>query len=273
MQLAPGDVFAGYTVVEALGAGGMGEVYLARHPRLPRRDALKVLPVAVSQDSTFRERFTREADLASGLWHPNVVSVYDRGEHGGQLWIAMEFVDGTDAGQQLVVSPAGLPVEDVMTIATAVAAALDHAHARGLLHRDVKPANIMLARNDASGAEGRRILLADFGIARSLDEVSGLTTTNMTVGTVAYAAPEQLMGEQIDGRADQYSLAATAYHLLSGEQLFPQSNPAVVMPPPFECGSAIVGGPAARTGGVGSGAGPGSVEGASGSLRAVRRIR
>ncbi|MGY4646266.1 serine/threonine-protein kinase [Mycobacterium sp. URHB0021] len=229
MQLAPGDVFAGYTVVEALGAGGMGEVYLARHPRLPRRDALKVLPAAVSQDSTFRERFTREADLASGLWHPNVFSVYDRGEHGGQLWIAMEFVDGTDAGRQLVASPAGLPVGDMMAIATAVAAALDHAHSRGLLHRDVKPANIMLARNDASGAEGRRILLADFGIARPLDEVSGLTTTNMTVGTVAYAAPEQLMGEQIDGRADQYSLAATAYHLLSGEQLFPQSNPAVVI--------------------------------------------
>jgi serine/threonine-protein kinase len=109
MQLAPGDVFAGYTVVEALGAGGMGEAYLARHPRLPRRDALKVPPAAVSQDSTFRERFTREADLASGLWHPNVVSVYDRGEHGGQLWIAMEFVDGTDAGRQLVASPTGLP--------------------------------------------------------------------------------------------------------------------------------------------------------------------
>lgn len=101
MQLAPGDVFAGYTIIEALGAGGMGEVYHARHPRLPRRDALKVLPTGISRDSTFRERFTREADLASGLWHPNVVSVYDRGEHNGQLWIAMEFVDGTDAGRRL----------------------------------------------------------------------------------------------------------------------------------------------------------------------------
>lgn len=230
MQLASGDVFAGYTIVEALGAGGIGEVYLARHPRLPRRDALKILPAGISQDSTFRERFTREANLASGLWHPNVVSVYDRGETAGQLWIAMEFVDGTDAGRQLAASsPGGMPVEDVTAIVTAVAAALDHAHARGLLHRDVKPANIMLARPDDAGTEVQRILLADFGIARPLDEVSGLTTTNMTVGTVAYAAPEQLMGEQVDGRADQYGLAATAYHLLSGEQLFPQSNPAVVI--------------------------------------------
>jgi serine/threonine-protein kinase len=101
MQLASGDVFAGYTIVKPLGAGGMGEVYLARHPRLPRRDAVKVLPAGISQDPTFRERFIREADLASGLWHPNVVSVYDRGEHGGQLWIAMEFADGTDAGRLL----------------------------------------------------------------------------------------------------------------------------------------------------------------------------
>jgi serine/threonine-protein kinase len=216
----------------------MGEVYLARHPRLPRRDAVKVLPAGIWQDPTFRERFIREADLASGLWHPNVVSVYDRGEHGGQLWIAMEFVDGTDAGRLLAGAPGGLPVKDVLAIVTAVAAALDHAHARGLLHRDVKPANIMLAHHDAS--EDRRMLLADFGIARPLDEVSGLTTTNMTVGTVAYAAPEQLMGERVDGRADEYSLAATAYHLLSGEQLFPQSNPAVVIsrhlnadPPPL----------------------------------------
>lgn len=230
MQLGPGDVFADYTIVDALGAGGMGEVYLARHPRLPRRDALKVLPTGISNDAIFRERFIREGDLAAGLWHPNVVSVYDRGEYNGQLWIAMEFVDGTDAGRQLAGAQfTGLPVDEVAAIVTAVAAALDHAHSRGLLHRDVKPGNIMLADHDAAGDDDRRILLADFGIARPLGEVSGLTTTNMTVGTVAYAAPEQLMGENVDGRADQYSLAATAYHLLTGEQLFPQSNPAVVI--------------------------------------------
>ena len=120
-----------------------------------------------------------------------------------------------------------MPVEQVVRIVTAVASALDHAHKQGLLHRDVKPANIMLTHLDDDGEH--RILLADFGTARNVDDISGLTTTNMTVGTVAYSAPEQLMGEEIDGRADEYALAATAYHLLTGSQLFPHSNPAVVI--------------------------------------------
>ena len=115
----------------------------------------------------------------------------------------------------------------VLSIITAVASALDYAHRQGLLHRDVKPANIMLTHVDDDGEQ--RILLTDFGIARSVDDISGLTTTNMSVGTVAYSAPEQLMGEEIDGRADQYALAATAYHLLTGLQLFPHSNPAVAI--------------------------------------------
>ena len=110
---------------------------------------------------------------------------------------------------------------------TAVAAALDYAHRQGLLHRDVKPGNIMLTNVDDEGE--RRILLTDFGIARMVDDISGLTATNFTVGTVAYTAPEQLTGQDIDGRADQYSLAATAYHLLTGSQLFAHSNPAVVI--------------------------------------------
>ena len=120
-----------------------------------------------------------------------------------------------------------MPVEQVVRIVTAVAGALDYAHKQGLLHRDVKPANIMLTHLDDDGKQ--RILLADFGIARDIDDISGLTTTNMAVGTVAYSAPQQLMGEDIDGRADQYALAATAYHLLTGSQLFPHSNPAVVI--------------------------------------------
>ncbi len=115
-----------------------------------------------------------------------------------------------------------MPVEQVVRIVTAVASALDYAHKQGLLHRDVKPANIMLTHVDDDGEQ--RILLTDFGIARNVDDISGLTTTNMTVGTVAYAAPEQLMGDDIDGRADQYALAATAYHLLTGVQLFPHSR-------------------------------------------------
>ena len=119
-----------------------------------------------------------------------------------------------------------MPVELVARIVSAVASALDYAHKQGLLHRDVKPANIMLG-----AGEGReqRILLTDFGIARNLGDISGLTATNMTVGTLAFSAPEQLMGDDMDGRADQYSLAATAYYLLTGDQLFPHSNPAAVI--------------------------------------------
>jgi serine/threonine-protein kinase len=227
MPLADHSEFAGYTVIRLLGSGAMGEVYLARHPRLPRNDALKVLPADISSDPGYRERFVREADLAAGLWHPNIVSVLDRGEHEGKLWIAMAYVPGIDADELIRRRyQAGMPVNEVVNIITAVAGALDYAHGRGLLHRDVKPANIMLTEPD----EGeRRALLADFGIAHTIGEISGLTATNMTVGTVAYAAPEQLMGEDLDARADQYALAATAYHLLTGAPPFVHSNPAVVI--------------------------------------------
>jgi serine/threonine-protein kinase len=226
MPLAEGETFAGYTILRLLGAGGMGEVYLAQHPRLPRRDALKVLPASVSGDDEYRARFEREADIAATLWHPHIVGVHDRGEFDGQLWIAMDYVDGTDAGDLLRSRPDGLPQRDVLNIVTAVAEALDYAHQRHLLHRDVKPANILVSKQE-TGEE--RILLADFGIARWADDPSGLTQTNMTVGTVSYAAPEQLMGRDLDGRADQYALAATAYHLLTGKPPFLHSNPAVVI--------------------------------------------
>lgn len=237
MSLVGGQEFAGFRIVRRLGAGGMGEVYLAQHPRLPRRDALKVMPAALSKDADYRARFEREADLASTLWHPNIVGVHDRGEADGRLWISMDFVDGKDAAHIVAARyPDGMPAEEVIEIIGALAGALDHAHRQGLLHRDVKPANIMLANPDDDGQ--RRILLADFGIARTVDDASGLTATNMTIGTVAYCAPEQLMGDPIDGRADQYALAATAYHLLTGSTLFPHTNPAAVIgrhltaPPP-----------------------------------------
>jgi serine/threonine-protein kinase len=236
MSLGVGDVFAGYTVIRLLGSGGMGEVYLAKHPRLPRQDALKVLPAAISADPDFRTRFEREADLAATLWHPHIVGVHDRGEDDGRLWIAMDYVAGQDAAALLRDQwPTGMPAADVAQIVTAVAEALDHAHQRQLLHRDVKPANILLTDDTAAT---RRILLADFGIARHTEDTTGLTATNMTVGSVNYTAPEQLMGEPIDGRADQYALAATAYHLLTGTPPFPHPNPAVVIsrhlntPPP-----------------------------------------
>ena len=234
MSIAAGELFAGYAVIRRLGAGGMGEVYLAEHPRLPRQDAIKVLRRDVSADDEYRTRFNREADFAAGLPHPNIVSVYDRGEHDGQLWIAMEYVDGTDAGK-LLAQRRQLSADEVVHIISSVAGALDYAHQHDLLHRDIKPANILLTD---IGAERPRVLLADFGIARRIHDTSRLTATSMTIGTVAYAAPEQLMGDDIDGRADQYSLAATAFELLTGKPLYRHDNPSVVIskhltaPPP-----------------------------------------
>ena len=227
MPLVDGEVIAGYTILRSLGAGGMGEVYLAQHPRLPRRDALKLLSASVCCESEYRERFNREADIAATLWHPHIVEVHDRGDVDGQLWIAMDYVEGTDAGRMLAERyPDGMPPDEVVRIVTAVADALDYAHQKGLLHRDVKPANILMANHEG---EAQRIMLADFGIARRIGETSMLTGTNMTVGTVAYSAPEQLKGEEIDGRADQYALAATAFQLLTGTPPFQHSNPAVVI--------------------------------------------
>jgi serine/threonine-protein kinase len=228
MPLSAGQTFAGFRIVRLLGSGGMGEVCLAEHPRLPRRDALKVLPADVSADPDYRGRFDREADLASTLWHPHIVSVHDRGDYNGQLWISMDYIDGTDAARLMRDRyPAGMPPHEAVEIITAVAGALDYAHQQGLLHRDIKPANILLTRPDDEGK--RRVFLADFGIARELADPSGLTPTNITVGTVAYAAPEQLMGLELDGRADQYALAATAFHLLTGAPPYQHSNPVAII--------------------------------------------
>ncbi len=226
-ELAAPTSFAGYTILRPLGSGGMADVYLAKHPRLPRRDALKILSEGTTADAEFRERFNREADLAATLWHPHIVAVHDRGEFDGHLWIAMDYVEGTDAARLMRERfRGGMPEQDVCAIVTAVAGALDYAHARGLLHRDVKPANILLTHPDE---DDRRILLADFGVARQLADISGITETNVAVGTVAYAAPEQLVGSNIDGRADQYALAAAAFHLLAGVPPFQNSNPVAVI--------------------------------------------
>jgi serine/threonine protein kinase, bacterial len=224
MPVAVGEVFAGFTILRVLGAGGMGTVYLAAHPRLPRQDALKVLPAQWTSDPEYRERFLREADLSASLSHPNILGVHDRGECDGQLWISMDYVGGTDASKLVREhNPDGLPAGQALEIVTAVASALDYAHEQGLLHRDIKPANILLDQ------KRQRIFLADFGIARLIDDPAGLTATNMAVGTMAYAAPEQLRGEPLDGRTDQYALACTAFDLLTGSPPYVDSNPAVVI--------------------------------------------
>jgi serine/threonine-protein kinase len=208
-----------YRVEKLLGSGGMGAVYLAANPTLPRHDALKVLSAELSRDRDFRARFIREADVASALDHPNIVAVYNRGEtDGGQLWIAMQFVDGTDADDAL--RGGTMTPQRAVHITGEVAKALDHAHAHHVVHRDVKPANFLL-----SGPVGpsERVLLGDFGIARALDDVS-LTVTGSVMATVAYAAPEVLSGLPFDGRADVYSLGCTLFRLLTGKTPFSSAN-------------------------------------------------
>jgi hypothetical protein len=234
-MLQPGTVFAGYRIERLLGTGGMGAVYLARHPRLPRLDALKVISSTAAADPEFRGRFQREAALVAQFRHPAIVGVYDTGAQDGLLWLSMPFIDGEDAGQ-LLARTGPQSVESVCAIGRSVAAALDYAHHRGVLHRDVKPANILLERQ--SGAA----LLADFGIARELGGPSDLTATGMTIGTVDFASPEQLTGEPLTAASDVYSLAATLFTLLTGQVPFPAESAAakigahLYLPPP--CASA-----------------------------------
>ncbi|MEB3033074.1 serine/threonine-protein kinase PknH/PknJ [[Mycobacterium] nativiensis] len=218
-MLTPGTLVGGYRIERMLGAGGMGTVYLAANPTLPRYDALKVLSAELSRNPDFRARFLREADVAAGLDHPNIVSVYSRGQtEDGQLWIAMQFVDGVDADAALRAGTM-TPWRAVHIIGE-VAKALDYAHTRGVVHRDIKPANFLV-----SGPIGpdERVLLGDFGIARALDDV-GLTATGSVLATVAYAAPEVLSGLPFDGRADIYSLGCALYALLTGATPFPATN-------------------------------------------------
>ncbi|OBF86775.1 hypothetical protein A5791_20435 [Mycobacterium sp. 852002-51163_SCH5372311] len=222
MPLPDGATFAGFGIVRLLSAGGMGEVYLAQHPRLPRLQALRILAAEPSADDEFRARFQREADAAAALSHPHILGVHDRGECDGRLWISTGYVDGTDAATLLRERyPHGMPRIYALEIVDGIAKALDYAHEHGLLHRNVKPANILMS---SPGTAHQRILLADLGIARRITDISGLTAANL-----GYTAPEQLLDLPVDARADQYSLAATAYHLLTGTAPFEHPSPAVVI--------------------------------------------
>lgn len=233
--LAPGTVFAGYLIERVLGTGGMGAVYLARHPRLPRHDALKVLSEIHSGDDEFRARFIREAELAARLEHPTIVAVHDRGVENGRLWIAMQFVDGVDAAELVRHDVAERPPQRVLHIVGEAARGLDAAHRAGLLHRDVKPANILL---ESRPGQPERVFVTDFGIARAAGQSTALTSVGSVLATLAYAAPEQLMGGVVDHRADVYALGCTLYELLTGTKPFPRDTAVAVMrahiqdPPP-----------------------------------------
>nr|WP_246324222.1 protein kinase [Petropleomorpha daqingensis] len=211
----PGAVFAGYRIEGLIGEGGMGAVYLARHPRLPRYDALKVLHPRLTTESSYASRFEREADAAAQLSHPSVVAVYDRGMEGDQLWISMQYVRGTDAAAELRMH-GPMSLRRAVAVVSAVADALDHAHAHGLVHRDVKPDNILLTPTDTGG---ERAMLTDFGIA-SVTGHTALTSTGSFVATMAYAPIEQLEGRGVDARTDVYALGAVLFELLTGVRPF-----------------------------------------------------
>ncbi|MEU7140125.1 protein kinase [Nocardia sp. NPDC046473] len=223
-MLQTGQVFAGYVIKRVLGHGGMGTVYLAEHPRLPRLTALKLLKRELYSEVEIRRRFEREADLVAQLDHPNIVTVYDRGTEDQQLWISMQYVPGADAScADVNVLEPGRAVQ----IISDTAIALDFAHANEVLHRDVKPANILLAK--APIGQPERVLLTDFGIAGVRGSDTTLSSKGSITATLAFGAPEQLMGQPLDDRADQYSLACTLFWLLTGAAPYPGVNPAAVV--------------------------------------------
>ncbi|MFB8006589.1 protein kinase [Nocardia sp. NPDC056000] len=236
MALAAGSVFAGFTIDILLGAGGMGEVYRARHPRLPRMVALKVLSDATAADPSFRARFDREADLAAQLNHRNIVTIHDRGVEAERPWICMEYIPGTDVAHAVRQQGDGLNPARAVHILTEAARGIDHAHSNGLLHRDIKPANILLSPGDPGDPE--RVVVSDFGIARRVDQSTALTETGTFVATLAYAAPEIFTGDPVDHRTDLYALGATLYEMLTGTVPYPRTTPAAVLhahlmqPPP-----------------------------------------
>jgi serine/threonine protein kinase len=226
VSLGPGSTIAGYRIERLLGAGGMGSVYLAVHPRLPRRVAIKLLRPELCADPRFVQRFHRESTTVAQLEHPNILPVLDRGSELGQLWMSMPYIAGIDADKALQENANGMEPNRAVHIIGRVASALDYAHRQQLLHRDVKPANILLAV-DADEGEQERVFLTDFGIAKSTEQVTRLTETGAVIATFDYASPEQIEGRGMDHRSDIYSLGCVLYQLLTGSVPYPGSSVAV----------------------------------------------
>lgn len=227
MPLASGAVFAGYTIVRLLTSSTTGEVYLAEHPRLPRRDAVRILSSATTPDVESKEAFRRRTAVLTTLYHPHLAELYASGESDGKLWLATEYIDGISAAQLIQQRfPSGMHTGEALAVITAVATALDYLHQRGLVHHDVQPSSILLAE---AAADERRILLTDYGFTWASGGSDSFATANLTPETVAYAAPEQLKGLSTDARSDQYSLAATAFYLLAGVPPFQDANPVGVI--------------------------------------------
>lgn len=211
-----GQEVAGYYIEDIVGKGGMAVVYLALDPRLSRRVALKILNPVLSVDDRFRQRFILESRTVASIEHPNIIPIYEaNADADGVLYIAMRYVDGLDL-RRLIHDRGPLPLGPANQIFAQTAAALDAAHAHDLIHRDVKPANILLA--------GDHVYLTDFGITKHRSSISGLTQTDQFIGTPRYMSPEQINKEHIDGRCDQYALACVVYEALSGRLPFQREN-------------------------------------------------
>jgi Protein kinase domain len=221
-----GTEFAGYRVEALLGRGGMSVVYRAENARLGNKVALKLIAEELAHDESFRERFVRESRTAAALNHPNVVPIYDAGDEDGVLFIAMRYVE-SDL-KQLLAREGPLSVVKTLSVIGQIGSALDAAHARGLLHRDVKPANILL---DAASEPGGvpHAYLADFGLTKHLESRSGITASGQFVGTIDYMSPEQIEGREVDGRTDIYSLGCVLFECLAGATPFRRETEVAVL--------------------------------------------
>src|SRR4051794_25906180 len=215
----PGTVFAGCRIEREAGRGGMGVVYCATQIALDRRVALKLLAPELASDAGFRARFQQESRLAASIDHPNVVDIYEAGEDDGRLFIEMRWVEGSDLRAEIE-QRGRLEPERAAQIVAQVAGALDAAHALGLVHRDVKPANILLGQR--LGRE--HAYLTDFGLTKRVASAGGLTQTGQWVGTLDYVAPEQIRGDNVDARTDVYALGGVLMHVLTGHVPFERDS-------------------------------------------------
>jgi serine/threonine protein kinase len=218
--LPAGSEFAGFRVLRTLGHGGMGIVYLAHELRLEREVALKVIRAELADDERFRARFREESRTAASIEHSRVVTVFGAGERGGLLYVAMRYVQGPDLGR-LISSRGALSAAEAASLIADVADGLDAVHEAGLVHRDVKPANVLVAET-WQGEDGSAAFLTDFGLAKIAASSSGLTATGEVIGTVDYMAPEQIEGRRVDARTDVYALGCVLFHALTAEVPFPE---------------------------------------------------